>query len=369
MTSDILEGNFKIFIGKKSDLRRIDQVMNKVGITGTKKYFTADTTAKAVLTPSEMENGVALIDFGAGCTSVTIYHDSIMRHYASIPFGGKNITEDIKSESQISERLAENIKLAFGACMPEKLQSMSEKILHIRSNSTEPNMKLPVKYLSEIITARVEEIMMAILYEIYQSGYADSIRSGIVVTGGCAQMANLGNYIYDISGYRVRTGYAGNLFSYSGCEGLTETSATASLGLLLAAKDDMGNCAQGEENVEVAAPEIYNPFDFPVETVPAVERFTTDNLDEQENAGPLPAEDPVTETEDVTPIAQTYQEPVQRTIFRPEEIETVPKKPKEKNSSRIRVFWKKISETAENLSEKVGSLYDNVNQDIDNENV
>jgi cell division ATPase FtsA len=246
---------------------------------------------------------------------------------------------------------------------------MSEKILHIRSNSTEPNMKLPVKYLSEIITARVEEIMMAILYEIYQSGYADSIRSGIVVTGGCAQMANLGNYIYDISGYRVRTGYAGNLFSYSGCEGLTETSATASLGLLLAAKDDMGNCAQGEETVEVAAPEIYNPFDFPVETVPAVERFTTDNLDEQENAGPLPAEDPVTETEDVTPIAQTYQEPVQRTIFRPEEIETVPKKPKEKNSSRIRVFWKKISETAENLSEKVGSLYDNVNQDIDNENV
>ena len=369
MTSDILEGNFKIFIGKKSDLRRIDQVMNKVGITGTRKYFTADTTAKAVLTPSEMENGVALIDFGAGCTSVTIYHDSIMRHYASIPFGGKNITEDIKSESQISERLAENIKLAFGACMPEKLQSMSEKILHIRSNSTEPNMKLPVKYLSEIITARVEEIMMAILYEIYQSGYADSIRSGIVVTGGCAQMANLGNYIYDISGYRVRTGYAGNLFSYSGCEGLTETSATASLGLLLAAKDDMGNCAQGEETVEVAAPEIYNPFDFPVETVPAVERFTTDNLNEQENAGPLPAEDPVTETEDVTPIAQTYQEPVQRTIFRPEEIETVPKKPKEKNSSRIRVFWKKISETAENLSEKVGSLYDNVNQDIDNENV
>ena len=57
MTSSVLEGNFKIFIGKKSDLRKIDQVMSKVGITGTKKYFTADTTAKAVLTHSEMENG------------------------------------------------------------------------------------------------------------------------------------------------------------------------------------------------------------------------------------------------------------------------------------------------------------------------
>ena len=350
MTSDVLEGNFKIFIGKKSDLRKIDQVMNKVGITGTKKYFTADTTAKAVLTPSEMENGVALVDFGAGCTSVTIYHDSIMRHYASIPFGGKNITEDIKSESQISERLAENIKLAFGACMPEKLQSMSEKILHIRSNSTEPNMKLPVKYLSEI--------MLAILYEIYQSGYADSIRNGIVVTGGCAQMANLGNFIYDISGYRVRTGYAGNLFSHSGCEGLTETSATTSLGLLLAAKDDMGNCAQGDEGVnmenETNFEDPFAIFDrtFPQEPAPTYTPIVEETAEEEI----------VTVVEDVKPVVDTYQEPVQTTIFRPDEIETVPKKPKEKSPNRIRVFWKKISEKAE-------SLYDNVNQDIDNENV
>ena len=66
--------------------------------------------------------------------------------------------------------------------------------------------------------------------------------------------------------------------------------------------------------------------------------------------------------EDVKPVVDTYQEPVQTTIFRPDEIETVPKKPKEKSPNRIRVFWKKISEKAE-------SLYDNVNQDIDNENV
>ena len=149
MTSDVLEGNFKIFIGKKSDLTKIDLAMNKCGLSAVRKFFTADSTAKAVLEYSEMENGVALIDFGAGCTSVSIYHGNIMRHYASIPFGGKNITDDIKSECQISERLAENIKMAFGACMPDKLQSLSEKIIHIRSNSTEPDKQLPVKYLSE----------------------------------------------------------------------------------------------------------------------------------------------------------------------------------------------------------------------------
>lgn len=263
MTSDVLEGNFKIFIGKKSDLNKVDQVMNRCGVTAIHKFFTADTTAKAVLSSSEMENGVALVDFGAGCTSVSIYHGSIMRHYASIPFGGKNISDDIKSEAQISSRLAENIKLAFGACMPDKLQSLSEKIIQIRSNSAEGDKSIPVKYLSEIITARVEEIMMAVLYEIENSGFADMLRSGIVITGGVAQSANICNFINDISGYKVRTGYPKHLFSHQGCEGLTDTSAATSIGLLLAAKNAANiNCIipkddpdEDGEEVTVETPE------------------------------------------------------------------------------------------------------------------
>ena len=97
MTSDVLEGNFKIFIGKKNDLRKIDSVMCKCDIAAMRKYFTAESTAKAILTDSEMENGVALIDFGGGCTSVSIYHGSVMRHYASIPFGGRNISTSFSS--------------------------------------------------------------------------------------------------------------------------------------------------------------------------------------------------------------------------------------------------------------------------------
>ena len=267
MTSDVLEGNFKIFIGKKSDLNKVDQVLNRCGITAIQKYFTADTTAKAVLNASEMENGVALVDFGAGCTSVSIYHGKIMRHYASIPFGGNSITDDIKGEAQISERLAENIKLAFGACMPDKLQSLSEKVIQIRSNSSEGDKSLSVKYLSEIITARVEEIMMAVLYEIEQSGFADMLRSGIVITGGAAQCANICNFINDISGYKVRTGYPKHLFSHQGCEGLTDTTAATSMGLLLAAKNSANiNCIITHD--EPHTPEVTIEIEEPNDDVP-----------------------------------------------------------------------------------------------------
>ena len=285
MTSDILEGNFKIFVGKKSSLAKIDTVLKKAGIVTARKYFTADTTAKAVLLDSEMENGVALIDFGGGCVSVSVYHGSIMRHYASIPFGGKNITSDIQIESEgsIGRELAENIKIAFGACMPEKLQNLSEKIIHIKSDNGEAEKKLPVKYLSEIITARCEEILMAILYEIQESGFADRLMSGIVVTGGCAQTANLGNLIYDISGYRVRTGYPKHLFSFEGCEGITDTSAATSLGLVMAAKDDHTiNCAVAKDGY---VPEMTVPEPEPVKDPETLLQFETVEVPEKQTSG------------------------------------------------------------------------------------
>ena len=328
MTGDNLEGNFKIFIGNKRSLNKIDHVMNRVGIPAIRKYFTADSTAKAVLSDSEMENGVALIDFGGGCTSVSIYHGSIMRHYASIPFGGKNISDDIKTECQISDILAENIKLGYGACMPEKLQNLSEKIIHIRSNSADPDKQLPVKYLSEIITARVEEIIMAILYEIEQSGFADMIRSGIVVTGGVAQTANLGNYIYDISGYKVRTGYPKGLFSCQGCDGITDTSATTSVGLILAALEDKGiNCAINSE-------------DFTNATV------TVENSDKAADQQEVEAEKP--------------DEGVQQTLL---EFETVEPEPKPKGESKPETRTKPKMRWTQKVVNTLFNLYDNANDE------
>ena len=289
MTSDVLEGHFKIFIGKQSDLRKIDQIMDRVQVIPVQKFFTADTTAKAVLYDSEMENGVAMIDFGAGSTSVSIYQGNIMRHYASIPFGGKNITDDIKNEAQIGEALAENIKLAYGACMPEKLQSLSEKVLHIKSRNAEGDKTLPVKYLSEIITARIEEIVMAILYEIENSGFADMLRSGIVITGGVAQTTNISNFVNDLSGYKTRVGYPRHLFSWHECNGLAESSAATSMGLLLAAKNGADlNCAivndltedEKTEEIMIDTPEV---TDTPNVNEPEVSDTEDDEQDKQTN--------------------------------------------------------------------------------------
>ena len=161
--------------------------------------------------------------------------------------------------------------------------------------------------------------MLAILYEIEKSGFADMLRSGLVITGGCAKTANLGSFIYDLSGYKVRIGYPKKVFTYQGCDGITETSAATSIGLILSAVNDQAvNCT-------VCDPAVRN-----VDVVVEVEQ-------------------------DDRPEGQ---------LFREDEIEKVEPKPKPKPEQKENCIKIKIKK----ITKAVGGLYDIfMNEDIANE--
>ena len=298
-----LEGNFKVFIGSRRATTAVDKIFNSMGIAIAKKYFLPDVVAKTVLTEEDRQSGVALVDIGAGVTSVAIYQGGIMRSYVAIPFGGKTITGDIRTECSISENLAEKIKIKFGACMPGKLASLSEKVLQIRL--TEPYKEVTVKYISEIIDARAREIIDAVLYYIQESELMNNLRGGIVLTGGGASLANFANLFKEMSGYEVRIGFPRHLFSASVGAGVYNPSAAAAVGMVLAAKDDkMPDCITRPEPVWADAPEA-EPADEPEETEHAEEPFfVPDSTFQQGEQGTLlpkdefgPVEQPAAEEE------------------------------------------------------------------------
>ena len=259
-----LEGNFKVFIGSRRATTAVDKIFNSMGIAIAKKYFLPDVVAKTVLTEEDRQSGVALVDIGAGVTSVAIYQGGIMRSYVAIPFGGKTITGDIRTECSISEDLAEKIKLKFGACMPGKLASLSEKVLQIRL--TEPYKEVTVKYISEVIDARSREIINAVLYYIQESGLENNLRGGIVLTGGGASLVNFANLFKELSGYEVRIGFPRHLFSASVGAGVYNPSAAAAIGMVLAAKEDrMPDCVTRPEPVWADAPEAEETADEEME--------------------------------------------------------------------------------------------------------
>ena len=239
--SSTIEGRFKVFVGRQA-ATPLDKVFNGLGIAVARQYFLPEASARAVLSEVERHSGVALVDVGGGVTSVSIYQGGILRYYASIPFGGAVITGDIETECSILPDLAEKIKVRFGACQPDKLAGLAEKVLQVRF--TEPYTEIPVRYISEIIDSRCREIVEAILFYIEESGFANALRSGIVVTGGGAELANFISLIKEMSGYRVRKGCPRHIFSSAVGKDVFDAQASAVVGMVLLAKDDaLPDCA------------------------------------------------------------------------------------------------------------------------------
>lgn len=389
MASEKLEGNFKVFIGNRRYSSNIDSVFNDLGIAIAKKYFTPGITARAVLKSEQMENGVALIDLGAGVSSVTIFKDKIMRFYSAIPFGGNSVTNDIKSECNFSFDLAENIKKAYGACMPNKLSSLGEKTLQIVDEDGNATAQVPVKYISEIITARMKEIIEALLFRIQESGYASEsdLRAGVVVTGGGAELVNCANYIKELSGYSVKVGRPRRVFSCEGCEEASETSAATSMGMILSAKNDRFlNCVNDatlgiiKPSAAVqAAQEVIE--EQPVsETVEMPASEPAEEVRPEPEATPEPPKeeeikyDPYSQAvehpaiEDTVADGQEDDETIGSNVFSAptrEEVKEYEKKKrdrkKEKKSHGGLFVWTR--HVLGKVTEKVGTLYDDMNNE------
>lgn len=388
MAAETLEGNFKVFIGNRRYSSNIDSVFNDLGIAIAKKYFTPGITAKAVLKSEQMENGVALIDIGAGVSSVTIFKDKIMRFYAAIPFGGNSVTNDIKSECNFSFELAENIKKAYGACMPNKLSSLGEKSIQIVDEDGNTTAQVSVKYISEIITARMKEIIEALLFRIQESGFAseEDLRAGVVVTGGGAELVNCANYIKELSGYTVKVGRPRKLFSCEGCPEASETSAATSMGMILSARNDRFlNCvneavARNMTVLQTGSVEIpeekeeATPVQEVVEDIPetgtvivGVEEVVRQKETRQEE--PEDDYDPYSQTNHPTieeTVASGREEEDERGVFDPPTPEKIKeyknrkreKKEKEKKHRSLFNFtWTK------HIKETVAELYDDMNNE------
>lgn len=206
MMGNRLTGHYKVFSAKSNVYLQIDKAFKDAGIDNVRAVFVPHRAGATVLTAGEMESGVAVFDLGAGASSVSVFYGGALRHYGAVPFGGNSVTADIQNLCGIDETLAENIKMGYGGCMPDKLESLGEKTIKINDAASGNKIEITAKYLSEIITARMREIIDALLYELQISGYADSLKNGIVVVGGGANMLNICHLIKAMSGYNAKIG-------------------------------------------------------------------------------------------------------------------------------------------------------------------
>jgi cell division protein FtsA len=199
-----LEGNFHIITGQVSAVKNIFKCVDRAGLQTVDLHLEPLASADAVLSEEEKEAGVVLVDIGGGTTDVAIFYDGIIRHTAVIPFGGNIITDDIKEGCGIIRTQAEQLKVKFGSALAQENQE--NEIISIPGLRGRPHKEISVKFLAQIIQARMEEILEFVLFEIKSSGYERKLAAGIVVTGGGALLKHLPQLVMLTTGLDCRIG-------------------------------------------------------------------------------------------------------------------------------------------------------------------
>ena len=199
-----LEGNFHIITGQVSAVKNIFKCINRAGLETVDLNLEPLASADAVLSDEEKEAGVVLVDIGGGTTDVAIFYDGIIRHTAVIPFGGNIVTEDIKEGCGIIKAQAEQLKMRFGSALSQENQE--NEIISIPGLRGRPHKEISVKFLAQIIQARMEEILEFVLFEIKSSGFERKLAAGIVVTGGGALLKHLPQLVMLTTGMDCRIG-------------------------------------------------------------------------------------------------------------------------------------------------------------------
>lgn len=226
-----LEANFHIVIGQTSSAKNIEKCVNRVPLVVSDLILEPLASAEAVLTEDEKEAGVILVDIGGGTSDVAVYYDGIVRHTAVIPFGGNVITNDIKEGCSILNRQAEQLKVQFGSALGDI--APDNKIVTINGISGREHKEISFKSLAYIIQSRMEEIIDYVTFEVENSGYAEKISAGIVLTGGGALLRHLSQLVKYKTGYDVRIGYPNEHLTADSTDEVNSPTYSTAIGLVL----------------------------------------------------------------------------------------------------------------------------------------
>ena len=229
--------NFHIITGDKNAIRNINRAVEKSNLQTKDLVLQPLASAAAVMGQEDLEAGVAIVDIGGGTTDLAVFYEGILKHTAVIPFGGENITNDIKTGLGVLKTQAEQMKVQFGSALSN--EAKANAYITIPGLRGMPAKEISVKNLAGIIQARMSEIMDFVTYHLKQVGLDNRmLNGGVVMTGGGAQLRHLIQLTEYITGLNARIGYPTEHLAAGHIEELAKPTYSTCIGLILKGYSD-----------------------------------------------------------------------------------------------------------------------------------
>jgi len=199
-----LEVRAHLVTGAQSAAQNIAKCINRCHLQVDDLILASIASSTAVLTSDEKELGVVLVDIGAGTTDIAVFVQGAIRHSASLPIAGDQVTNDIAHLLRTPTPEAEQIKVRY-ACALAQLAKAEESI-QVPSVGERPPRRMPRQSLAQAVQARYEEIFEMVQAELRRSGFEQHVRAGMVLTGGASKMEGVVELAEEMLQMPVRVG-------------------------------------------------------------------------------------------------------------------------------------------------------------------
>lgn len=244
-----LSSTFNFILCLKTPMQRLDMALKRLGIGMMGVCSNALATPEGVLSADEKQEGVAVVDLGGGVTDVTVYYRNVVRYIATIPMGAAAINRDIRSMS-VPEKHVESLKKKYGSAVADL--APEDKLIRVNGRTAREAKDILLHNLATVIEARATDIAEFVKEEIKDSGYAQKLAYGIVLTGGSSQLKDIDELFRRVTGMDVRIGLPEAGVTELSKEKLTDPAYASAVGILLKGAEQ-GACAVVEQPASASA--------------------------------------------------------------------------------------------------------------------
>jgi cell division protein FtsA len=199
-----LEARVHIITGAIASAQNIVKCANRCGLTVQDIVAAPIASGRAVLSSEEQELGVLLLDIGGGTCSISVVHAGAIKFTSVLAVGGNHITNDIAAGLRTPLMAADRIKCEYGTAITAGVSKA--EIIEVPSVGGRAPRVLSKLVLAEIIEPRASEIFALTQREIIKAGCEDLLTSGVVITGGTANLPGITQIAESVFNLPVRIG-------------------------------------------------------------------------------------------------------------------------------------------------------------------
>jgi cell division protein FtsA len=214
--ADRLGVDVHVILADQSPVRNMDMTVRSAHLDVDSLVVGPVATGLACLTAEERELGVALVEFGAAVTNVSVFIGGMLVGLETIQKGGSDITDDIASVFGIRRAQAERLKCFHGSALTSPRDHQEVLDIGPDENGVEPGNQAPritKAQLNAVVCQRVDGIVTEVAQALKTLGFTGPSGHQVVLTGGGAELKGAAEHMQSALGRTVRIGRPTGLIS------------------------------------------------------------------------------------------------------------------------------------------------------------